>query len=233
MNLIKAILSFPKIVYLNFRVFPVGIAIKLPICVHYHTKIGSVYRGCIIIDNENVSTGMIKLGCSMGSAGVFEGEYPRYDGGGFLDIKPNCKIVFRGNAFLAGGFSIRVDNGGIIEFGKNFGCNSYCFFAANKLLHFGDNCTLGWNVKIRDVDGHNICRKDDPKERPINPPKSVIIGNRVWIAANVNILKGTSIPNDCVVAYGSMLTGQKFSEDNTIIGGNPPRVLKENMTWYF
>lgn len=70
-------------------------------------------------------------------------------------------------------------------------------------------------------------------KKAINMPRSVVIGDYVWIPANVNILKGTSIPNDCVIAYGSMLTGQKFSEDNTIIGGNPLRVLKEDMTWYF
>lgn len=230
---LKMILSIPKILWINLRIFPLRTALKLPIWIHYKTKIASVHRGCIKIDEQNIKPGMIRIGCSMGSAGVFNGAYPKESGGGYIDIKKNCSIEFLGEAQLAGGISLRVDKGGSIIFGKNFTCNSYCFFAANKMINFGDNCTLGWNVNIRDVDGHSVCNKNDMDKKAVNMPRSVVIGDHVWIAANVNILKGTSIPNDCVVAYGSMLTGQKFSEDNAIIGGNPPRVLKEDMTWYF
>ena len=76
-------------------------------------------------------------------------------------------LEFLGEAQLAGGISLRADKGGSIIFGKNFTCNSYCFFAANKMISFGDNCTLGWNVNIRDVYGHSVCNKNDMDKKAV------------------------------------------------------------------
>ena len=154
-------------------------------------------------------------------------------GGGYISIRPECKLKFAGKAVIAGGFSIRLDNCGIIEFGKNFVCNSYCFFASNSLMKFGDDCVLGWKVNIRDADGHKIFYINDNNEQEINTPRNVIIGNHVWIGANTDILKGTHIGDDCIIAYGTLLTGQCFNSPNAIIGGNPPRVLKEKIGWSF
>lgn len=150
-----------------------------------------------------------------------------------MDIKPGCKLIFKGKAVLAGGFSLRLDNGGILEFGENFGCNSYCFFAANSVVRFGKNCTLGWKISVRDSDGHNLYNLEDSDKKPFNKPREVVVGDHVWIAACVDILKGTFLPNDSVVAYGTLLTGQRFDECNSIIGGNPPKVLKKNINWIF
>lgn len=230
---LKMILSLPKIVWFNFKVFPARTALKLPIWIHYHTKIGKVQKGCIEIDKRHIKPGMIKLGCSMGSAGVFTGEYPASSGGGYLNVKPGCKLIFKGKAVLAGGFSVRLDNGGILEFGENFGCNSYCFFAANSVMRFGKNCTLGWKINVRDSDGHALYNLNTSNKEPFNKPREILIGDHVWIAACVDILKGTVIPKDSVVAYGTLLSGQKFNEENTIIGGNPPKVLKRDISWKF
>ena len=50
---LKMILSFPKILWINLRIFPLRTALKLPIWIHYKTKIASVDRGCIKIDEQN------------------------------------------------------------------------------------------------------------------------------------------------------------------------------------
>ena len=233
MNLLKIALSIPKILYLNIKLFPLQTALKLPVWVHYNVKIANIHRGAIEIASNNIKPGMIKLGCSMGSSGVFDGEYPAHSGGGYIDIKENSKIIFKGIAHIAGGFSIRVDDVGIISFGDHFTCNSYCFFASNHGIIFGDNCTLGWKVNIRDADGHDVYLKGDAKRQAINLSREVIIGEHVWIAACVDILKGSCVPDNCVVAYGTLLTGQKFKETDCIIGGNPPKVIKDNINWRF
>lgn len=233
MSIIKNLLSLPKIIYINFMVFPMAIAIKMPIWVHYRVRIANIHKGCIQIENQNCRCGMIKLGCSMGSAGVFDGEYPLHSGGGYIDIKPECTLRFKGSATIAGGFSIRIDKSGEIEFGKNFTCNSFCFFAANDKIKFGDNCTLGWRVNVRDVDGHDIFSIDDFNKKAVNGPREVIVGDHVWVAACVDILKGTRILNDSVIAYGTLLTGQQYGESNIIIGGSPAKVLKKSINWRF
>ncbi|MFB5193647.1 acyltransferase [Neobacillus sp. KR4-4] len=230
-KLLKYIISFPKIVYFNFKVFDFHTALKLPVFLHYHVKFGNLYKGCVEIKQHTLFPGMIKLGCGMGSPGVFTGSYPRYSGGGFIGAKTGGKIVFEGKAQIAGGFSLKADNGGIIYLGDNFTANSYSFISANKLIKFGKDCTLGWNVSVRDVDGHDIFLKDDDSKVPINHNREVIIGEKVWIAAKVDILKGTVIPDHCVIAYGTLVAGKVFTESNCIIGGAPLKILKHSIDW--
>ena len=52
----------------------------------------------------------------------------------------------------------------------------------------------------------------------------------MWICAEVDILKGTKIENDCVVGYRSCVSNLK-SNSNQLIGGYPAKILKENVTW--
>lgn len=229
----KILVSFPKTLIFNLKVFPFQTAIKLPVIVHYHMRFGKLSRGCIELPPDT-RIGMIKLGFGMGSEGVFFGSYPKNSGGGFLSIASGCKIRFNGVADFAAGVSIRLENQGIIVFGDNFRANSYCFFSACKLIKFGDDCLCGWHVNIRDVDGHNIYNKDDIEfNNPLNLDREVIIGNHVWIASCVDILKGTHIASDCIVAYGTLLTGTEFDEEGTIIGGSPSKILKHHITWKY
>lgn len=53
----------------------------------------------------------------------------------------------------------------------------------------------------------------------------------MWIAAKVDILKGTYVSDDSIVAYGTLLTGNQFTKRNCIIGGSPARIIKENVAW--
>lgn len=63
----------------------------------------------------------------------------------------------------------------------------------------------------------------------INLPSPVHIGNHVWIGCRSTILKGVNIPDNSVVAAGSVMT-KSFSESYYIYGGNNLR-LKNNIDW--
>jgi len=54
--------------------------------------------------------------------------------------------------------------------------------------------------------------------------KKIVIGNNVWIGANVTILGGTVLQDGCVVGAGSVVRGQ-FKKNELIIG-NPAKVVK-------
>lgn len=56
------------------------------------------------------------------------------------------------------------------------------------------------------------------------------IGNNVWIGCGVKIYKGSVIPDGSVIAADSIVRGI-FSSDNLLIGGNPAKVIKENINW--
>jgi acetyltransferase-like isoleucine patch superfamily enzyme len=87
---------------------------------------------------------------------------------------------------------------------------------------------LSSSINFRPSDAHKIY--DRTSGERINPPEPIIIGNRVWIGENVQILKGTVIPDGCVISSMSRVSGV-FTEPNCIIGGSPARVIRQNIDW--
>jgi acetyltransferase-like isoleucine patch superfamily enzyme len=79
------------------------------------------------------------------------------------------------------------------------------------------------NVVIRDSDNHQILGNNCRMTQPI------IIGNHVWVGMNATILKGVTIGDGAIIAAGSIVT--KDVKANTLVGGVPARILKENVEW--
>ncbi len=97
--------------------------------------------------------------------------------------------------------------------GAHFSLGNHCFFNINSSITccesvtIGDNCKFGNNLVIVDHD-HNFRKKED---RSGNIPEFVSspvrIGNNVWVGANVTILRGTEIGDDCVIGAGTTVKG--------------------------
>jgi acetyltransferase-like isoleucine patch superfamily enzyme len=91
-------------------------------------------------------------------------------------------------------------------------------------LDFSGNLTIGDRVVISE---HvNIMSHDhglNPFSKPNKLPK--VISNRVWIGANAIILPQVQfIGENSIIAAGSIVT--KNVDSNTIVGGNPAKVLR-------
>lgn len=80
-----------------------------------------------------------------------------------------------------------------------------------------------------DTDSHDIIDEDGVK---INYPKSIQIGNHVWIGCRNTILKGVTIGDNCIVSANSVVTNS-FTEVNCIIGGHGRSlgVIKKGINW--
>lgn len=96
-----------------------------------------------------------------------------------------------------------------------------------KRITIGDECIISWNTQIIDSDFHHVFSEG----KIINDDAEIIIGNHVWIASHVIILKGTTIPEGCVVACGSMLKGRIMCNANSLISGFPVKILRNNIMW--
>lgn len=209
-----ALLSVPKTLYVNFRCFSFKTALKMPLLVSYRTRLTELHRGMIEFGRAP-SRFMVKLGFG-GSDGVMERKNLLCLEGG--------RIRFEGKAAFGAGFVLR--NGGLLTFGEGFWANKNCTVWCSKEISFGKNVLFGWNIVLRDSDGHLML--DNGQPRPVEGP--IHIGDHCWICAESHILKNSGLGNDCVLGYGSLLTKQ-YTDDNTLYVGRPAKPVKENIGW--
>lgn len=59
--------------------------------------------------------------------------------------------------------------------------------------------------------------------------KENIIGRHVWIGTRSMILKGSYIPDGCIIGASSVVN-KKYNEDNSLIAENPTIIKKKNIT---
>lgn len=123
------------------------------------------------------------------------------------------------------------DNGCILEIGKGstFESVHIALTEPGSKVIIGSDCMFAYDIDVRTGDSHSIIEVISGKR--INYAKDVVIGNHVWIAAHCTILKGVSIEDNCVIATHSVLT-KSVHEKGVIVGGNPAKILKKDVTWY-
>lgn len=97
-----------------------------------------------------------------------------------------------------------------------------------KVIRIGDDCMFSNNIDIRNGDSHAIRNKENGDR--INPAEDVIIGNHVWLCAYTKILKGSVIPDNCIIGNSSLVTS-KFSEENVAYAGIPAKKVKSDISW--
>lgn len=214
--ILKHFLDLPKTIWINFRTLDFRQAIRLPILISRKVEVKEIHKHSIAIPND-ARTFSIKIGIE-GADGV--AHSPK----GSLVLKRESKMIFKGRASIARGILIR--SSGVITYGCDFysNCNLSLICAEN--ITFGNNCILGWNVSIRDCDGHSVFQNGER----INLNEKVKIENHVWVGQDVKILKGTIISANSVIAMNSCVT-KKFNQTNIIIGGYPATIIKENIEW--
>lgn len=94
-------------------------------------------------------------------------------------------------------------------------------------IMIGDDCMFSSEIHFATTDSHSITTMDGKR---INPAKDIIIGNHCWIGTRVTCLKGTELAENCVVGAGSLLAG-KYCTPNCAWGGNPAKLLKQDINW--
>lgn len=107
-----------------------------------------------------------------------------------------------------------------ISVGENVFINACCKFQDQGGITIGNNCLIGHNVTIATLN-HDF----DPAKRANINPKSVKIGDNVWVASDSTILPGITIGDGAIIGAGSVVT--KDVPQNTIVAGNPARIIKK------
>lgn len=94
-------------------------------------------------------------------------------------------------------------------------------------IFLGQDCMLSNNIIIRTSDSHPIYDKDTVNRT--NLPKSISIGNHVWIAPNTKIMKGAIIGDGCII--GSDTTVSKVIPPQSLAVGRPCKIIKNGVKW--
>ena len=127
------------------------------------------------------------------------------------------------------GLSIIIkNNSNSLIIGENFSCfkNLFVNCGKNNTIDIGKNCLFSSNIEIWNCDGHSILQND----RIINLSKPIFIEENVWIGGDSKILKGTFIKKGCVIGANSLVTSKVY-EENSLIVGNPAKIIKNNISW--
>lgn len=134
-----------------------------------------------------------------------------------VSMKEKCRIMVTGN-----NCSIRV--------GNNSTFSHHCQLEAQEEgthIVIGEDCMFSNNVLVRTNDSHYIY--DAKTGCRTNMPASVYIGNHVWAAAFVTIMKGVKIGEGTVIGYRSVVT--KEAPASCIVVGTPAKVVKTDIEW--
>jgi acetyltransferase-like isoleucine patch superfamily enzyme len=175
-------------------------------------------KGSLEIESP-INPGMIHIG--YGNVGIFDRKRER----SVLNIRG--KIIFKGKCFLGTGIRLNIADSGILTFGHNVNITACSAIDCQREISFGDDCLISWENLFIDGDHHNIFDSDG---KLINAPQNISIGRHVWIGTRCLILKGTSVPENCIVAAGSLLN-KAYTISNSIIAGSPAKAIKENISW--
>jgi acetyltransferase-like isoleucine patch superfamily enzyme len=138
----------------------------------------------------------------------------------FFGKRSKIKI---GHSVSAGaGVNIIVKDNAALTIGNNTYFTSDMHLEVVHSVSIGNDCAISWGVTIIDDDHHRI-------KGASSQQGNVVIGNKVWIGCNATILKNSTIGNNCVIGANSLVKGT--FPDNSLIAGNPARIIKKDVVW--
>lgn len=216
---LEKILSFPKSLYVSMRLFPFRDALKLPILCSYNVK-------CLSLKGKIVAMGGVKpymLHIGFGAVGVFDKKYSR----SILQIEGTIYLEDSGKYHLGHGSKLCVGKSGNLYISEGFINSAEGTIICMNEIHIGHRVITSWNTLMMDTDFHATQNTITNEKHPIQSP--IFIGNNVWICTRAVVLKGSKIPNGCIVGANAVVN-KKYKIENALIAGNPASIMKEHIT---
>ena len=105
-------------------------------------------------------------------------------------------------------------------------CQINCQESGRSIV-LGEDCMLANTIVVRTSDSHPIYDRETGER--LNPAKDVRIGNHVWIAPDVKIMKGAVIGDGAII--GSDTTITKEVKPYEMVVGRPQKVVKTGINW--
>lgn len=97
-----------------------------------------------------------------------------------------------------------------------------------RVVTIGADCMMSSGITFRPSDGHAIFDLDTGNV--INHARPIVLGDHVWVGADVTFLKGGTVPDDTIVGTRSLVS-RRFEEPNTAIAGAPAKIVRRRVGW--
>ncbi len=153
-----------------------------------------------------------------------------------VELGDDIEIAFGTEFVLSGAARVRIGNGvsirkyseikveGEFAIGDRTLIGRSCSISCRGRLLIGADCMLAESVSVRDHD-----HSSSDVNLPINEQGYVdapcVIGNNVWLAAKVTVLKGVTIGDNSIVGANAVVS--RDIPPNSIAAGVPARVIKQ------
>lgn len=142
--------------------------------------------------------------------------------GGAIRIK-GCQTCINNTMLLS-----RIGSKGI-SIGEDFsmqGGSMQC--AEGSQIKIGSHCMFSGGIEILSGDLHTVL--DIKSNNIINNPKDITIGDHVWLAAHVKIMKDVKIASNTIVGHSS-LVNKELNQPHSIYAGIPAKMVKTGVDW--
>lgn len=231
MNIIKVIKSLLiggiprfnlfKTIIVNFKLLPTNQAMTLPIFMYGHWNLRHL-RGKILIDSDEIFTGMFKFGYD--TAGYFTSAIST------LNMLNGSVIHISEGVRVGQGVQICLLPQASLILKKKASINDNVKVICSTKIEIGENTNITWECQIMDYNSHYVL--DTTTNRIGNISKPVFIGNYCWVCNRTTIMPGTVLPNRTIVASGSLLNRDYIKlgiREKSMIGGSPAKLIKEGV----
>lgn len=214
-HLLILLRAFIPSVYFCLKYLPFRQAIKLPILVYkpHFLKL----KGTVVIENENIRFGMVKLGF------LTHVLYPNTG----ITVKNEGKLVFKGKCDIGNDCYIVCGKQGRIEFGDDFKVSAGLKMVSQCGITFGKETRIGWGCIVMDTNFHPLY--DMEKQKFKKAFGKIRIGDNNFFTSQCFIMPSVQTPERCIFGARTVVTRGGQYEPYCVHGGSPVRVLSRNV----
>ena len=205
-----------KTFYYNLKLFPFGQAIHLPLVVSGTVSINAKKNS---IELRGALFGTLRIGLQ-------DRQYC-YDKPSLFNIHGKLILKGKGLHSFAPGAQVYVGRGATLIIDECFTASHDLKIYCKYKITIGINNMWSYYNIVMDNDGHRIYDEDMTW---INTNREIVFGDNVWLGGRCTVLKGSMIPNGCVIGSESLVR-KNLEKENSIYSGNGPVLIRENIVW--